>query len=88
MSKYGNWVKRSLNFLVASTVLMLVVPGPYLRALASIILIALARAEGEDLNLGTVHKSLLTSLMALAITLTILILSEVKLLGNNPTVQL
>lgn len=87
MSKSEGWTGKALTILFASISLMIAIPSVYLRAIISILLLlALVRLEGEslNLNLGTIKGSLQASFMALALTLTLLPISEVRLAGAKP----
>ncbi len=82
-----SWMGKVLTFLFAATLLMMIVPSAYLRAIISLVIFALlARYEKEDPNVGTLKKTVLASILASLMTLPLLPFSRVEVNVLDPSV--
>ncbi|MDK2383393.1 MAG: hypothetical protein QI199_01115, partial [Candidatus Korarchaeota archaeon] len=80
-----NWEGRALSFLLTATVLMMAIPTPYLRAFLSLIIFALlVKYHGEDPKIGTLKGSVTASILAFAMTLPLLLFSQLEFSGFDP----
>ncbi|GEM_PF-1270257 len=80
----SSWEGKALAFLLAATILMMVVPTPYLRALlSSTVFVLLVRYQGEDLKIGSLKRSVAASLLAFAMTLPLLLFSKLEFSDFN-----
>ncbi len=85
----SSWERKALAFLLTATILMMVVPTPYLRALLSLTVFALlVRYHGEDPKIGTLTRSVTASILAFAMTLLLLPFSQVEVSGFDSAVLL
>ncbi len=87
--KGPDWMGKVLTFLFTATLVMMVVPSVYLRAVISLaIFTLLVRYEKEDPKLGTLKRSALASMLAFLMTLPLLPLSRVEVRAQDPSVLL
>ncbi|MDK2372978.1 MAG: CPBP family intramembrane metalloprotease [Candidatus Korarchaeota archaeon] len=87
--KDDSWERRALSFLLAATVLMMLVPTPYLRALLSLTIFALlVKYHGGDPKIGTLKGSVTASILAFAMTLPLLPFSQLEFSGFDPALLL
>ncbi len=83
----SNWIWKALAFLITLTVFMMAVPNVYLRAILSLtIFTALVRHDGEDPNVGTLRRTVLSAILAFAMTSSLLPLSRLEVGGLDPEI--
>ncbi len=82
-----NWLGKALAFLFAATLFMMAVPSVYLRAIISLAMFAIMVIyEKEDPNTGTLKRSVLASVLAFLMTLSLLPFSRVEIGGLHPSI--